>query len=244
MSNNDQESNMTVLIQGAVQLGITLSNNQLRYFKQYQDSLIDWNQRLNLTAVREPGQIQRRHFLDSLTCSLVTGDLNRQTLIDVGSGAGFPGIPLKILFPGLRLTLLESVGTKATFLAHIVDELQLEDVQVITARAEEVGQDMAHRQVYDWAVARAVAQLAILIEYLLPLVRLGGYVLAPKGRQAEEELREAALGITILGGGPPQLRPIQIPGQDEPSTLVWIKKLGQTPDKYPRRTGIPAKRPL
>ncbi len=244
MSNFLEQSNMNVLIAGAGQLGIHLSEEQIHQFKQYQQFLLDWSQRLNLTAVCEPGQIQQRHFLDSLSCSLVTGDLNGQTLIDVGSGAGFPGFPLKILFPELRLTLLESVGKKAKFLAHTVNELQLVDVQIISGRVEEVGQDVAHRQVYDWAVARAVARLAILVEYLLPLVRIEGHMLAQKGRQAEEEVREASSGIAILGGGPPQLLPVQIPGQYEPSNLVLIRKRKPTPDKYPRRTGIPAKRPL
>lgn len=235
---------MNRLIAGATELGITLSDEQLLQFRSYQDLLLDWNQRMNLTALRDPGLIQQRHFLDSLTCSLVTGDLNGQMLIDIGSGAGFPGLPLKILFPGLKISLLESIGKKATFLQVVVDELELKKVTIIIERAETLGQSGDHREQYDWAVARAVARLEVLVEYLLPFVQIGGHALAQKGRHAEEEMRDAEHGISMLGGGSSQLIPVQFPGQEEPSKLVLIDKIEPTPAKFPRRTGVPRKRPL
>lgn len=233
-----------VLVAGAESLGIALSAKQVTQFERYQALLLEWNERMNLTAVRDPEEIQGRHFVDSLACTLATGNLNGQLLIDVGSGAGFPGLPLKILFPELRLRLLESVGKKRDFLQAAVDVIGLTDVQVIGARAEDAGQNEAQREVYDWAVARAVARLGTLVEYLLPLVRVGGYVLAQKGQQAAVEMSEAAEGITLLGGGTPRLVPVQLAEHEAPSYLVLIEKIAPTPDLYPRRAGVPAKRPL
>jgi len=232
------------LAAGAKELDIVLSDEQLALFGRYQDLLFEWNQRMNLTAVRDARLIQQRHFVDSLTCSLVTGNLNGQVLIDVGSGAGFPGLPLKILFPDLKLTLLESIGKKVIFLQAVVDELELSNVRIISGRAEDLGQTTDHREAYDWAVARAVARLRILVEYMLPFVRIGGHILTQKGRQADVEMSEAENGISALGGGSPRLVPVQLLEQEEPSYLVLIEKIKSTSDKYPRRTGIPAKRPL
>ncbi len=237
-------SDVDVLVAGAKSLGIALSREQVAQFKQYQELLLEWNERMNLTAVRDPEAIQARHFVDSLACSLATGDFNGQLLIDVGSGAGFPGLPLKIIYPDLRLRLLESVGKKRDFLQTAIDALCLADAQVMGGRAEDAGQNRVQREAYDWAVARAVARLGTLVEYLLPLVRVGGYVLAQKGRQAAVELGEAEKGIALLGGGVPQLIPLQLAGQAEPSYLVLIEKIKPTPDQYPRRAGVPAKRPL
>lgn len=235
---------MDELVAGAKELNIALSADQVALFMRYQELLMEWNQRINLTAVRDPDLIQRRHFLDSLTCSLAMGDMNGQALVDVGSGAGFPGLPLRIVCPKLKLTLLESIGKKADFLRAVIEDLHLGDVQIISARAEKVGQMKKHRERYDWAVARAVAPLSVLAEYLLPLVRLGGFMLAQKGRHVEEEMNDAEEGIAILGGGNERVLPVLMPGQDDPSHLIVIEKIRLTPDKYPRRTGVPKKRPL
>jgi 16S rRNA (guanine527-N7)-methyltransferase len=235
---------MNSLVAGAQRLGIRLSGGQVVQFEQYQKLLLDWNRRMNLTAVRESEAIQERHFLDSLTCFLATGDLNGRSLVDVGSGAGFPGLPLKITFPDLRLTLLESVGKKTKFLQAVVDELQLSDVQIVAGRVEEVARTPEQREAYDWAVARAVAGLPVLVEYLLPLVRVGGCALAQKGVFAASEAADADKAISILGGGAVQLLPVQVPGREQPSYLVVIEKIMATPDLYPRRVGVPAKRPL
>ena len=202
------------------------------------------NTRVNLTAVRDPGEITIRHFLDSLTCATVTGDLNGRTLIDVGTGAGFPGLPLKILYPTLQLTLLDSVGKKTRFLQAVVDALNLSGVIVLNDRAEAIGQLPAHRERYDWAVARSVAELRVLVELLLPMCRVGGHALAQKGANAAAEIEAARYAITRLGGTTPQLSTVRLPDVEEPHHLILIPKISATDGRYPRRPGIPAKRPL
>ncbi len=226
------------------QWGLDLSSTQLKQFVQYQDMLLAWNQRLNLTAIREPDQVQIRHFLDSLSCSLVTGDLNGRSLIDVGTGAGFPGLPLKILYPDLRLTLVESVAKKCAFLQAVVNELSLKDVTIISERVEWVGRMAQHREQYDWAVARAVAELRVLLEYLLPLCCVGGNALAQKGDSAPEEIAAAQQAIASLGGREVTTRAVHLPHHERQHFLVVVSKGEVTPERYPRRPGIPAKRPL
>lgn len=235
---------MERLIQEAQVFGISLNQHQLEQFQGYQTLLLDWNTRVNLTAVRDPEEILIRHFLDSLTCATVTGDLNGRTLIDVGTGAGFPGLPLKILYPTLQLTLLDSVGKKTRFLQAVVDALNLSGVTILTDRAETIGQLPAHRERYDWAVARSVAELRVLVELLLPLCRVGGHALAQKGANAAAEIEAARYAITRLGGTTPQLSSVHLPAIEEAHHLVVIPKIRATDGRYPRRPGIPAKRPL
>lgn len=224
--------------------GISLSVDQISQFERYQALLLDWNQRMNLTAIREPRQIQQRHFLDALTCSLMTGDLNGRSLIDVGTGAGFPGLPLKILFPDLQLTLVESVQKKTRFLAAVVAELGLSDVTIAAERVEVLGQDAIYRAQFDWAVARAVAELRTLVEYLLPLCRVGGSVLAQKGKSAEMEVAAAENAFTELGGTLRQIFPVTLPQREEKHFLIVVEKTAVTPSQFPRRIGIPGKKPL
>lgn len=232
------------LAQEAAALRLSLNQAQLQQFDRYRTLLQRWNQRLNLTSVDDDEGIRQRHFLDSLSCTTVTGDLSGQRLIDVGSGAGFPGLPLKILYPRLDLTLVESTTKKCRFLHAVIEELGLQGVQVLDQRAETVGQQPAHREQYDWAVARAVAALPVLAEYLLPFCRLGGHALAMKGETAPEEVEQAAEALEQLGGGPPTLHPIRLPQQPGTHYLVIVEKAAPTPEKYPRRPGRPAKRPL
>jgi len=224
--------------------GIHLTGMQVIALAAYERELLEWNTRLNLTAIREPEGIRTKHFLDSFSCVLAWKEMPPRRLIDVGTGAGFPGIPLKILYPAMHLTLVESVGKKADFCRHVVEILKLESVSVLTARAEDIGQLAAEREGYDWVVARAVANLPVLVEYLLPLARVGGVVLAQKGHSGPVEAHAAEKAIKILGGELRQLIPIELPGVAEERYLVLVDKLAPTPRMYPRKPGIPGKKPL
>jgi 16S rRNA (guanine527-N7)-methyltransferase len=236
---------MQVLSQYAQrQLGLHLSRSQLSALALYEHELLGWNTRFNLTAIRDPEEVHTKHFLDSLTCLLAMRETPLGRLIDVGTGAGFPGIPLKIMLPKTQLTLVESVGKKAEFCRHVVKILDLEGVEVVQVRAEVIGQDPDHRERYDWAVARAVAILPVLAEYLLPLVRVGGSMLAMKGESGPAEAHSAEHALKVLGGHLRQLLPVTLPGVAEERYLVVIDKVAATPMAYPRKVGIPAKRPL
>jgi 16S rRNA (guanine527-N7)-methyltransferase len=241
---------LTLLKGGATQLGYPLSQDQIFQFDQYLSLLLEWNQHINLTAITDPVEIQTRLFLDSLSCVVATGDLSNQSVVDVGSGAGFPGLPLKILFPRMQLTLLESVAKKARFLEEACQLLALPNVNIVVARAEWIGQDTDFRESFDWAVARAVAPLNVLVEYLFPLCKVCGHILAQKGQNARAEVESALSAINLLGGGPVKLLSGQISGEQNDggeqvnNVLVVIPKIKRTPDKYPRRIGVPAKRPL
>ncbi len=224
--------------------GIFMNLSQLKAFAVYEDELIAWNEKINLTAIRDREGIRVKHFLDSLTCLKAYPDLQSQKVIDVGTGAGFPGIPLKILYPDLRLTLVESIGKKAAFCRHIVSTLGLRNVSVETSRAEELGQSPAHREKFDLALARAVASLPVLVEYLLPLLRLGGTMLAQKGETAPLEAHQAENALKICGGRLDQLIPVTLPGVSGDRYLVSITKVAATPRNFPRNTGIPQKKPL
>jgi len=225
-------------------IGIRLTAAQLAAFERYERELLEWNARINLTAIREPKQIRVIHFLDSLTCLCVMQGTPMERVIDVGTGAGFPGIPLKILYPKMRLTLVESVGKKANFCRHVVKNLGLEGVEVIQERAETVGQSPAHREKYDWALARAVAVLPVLSEYLLPLVRVGGAMLAMKGESGPAEAHASENAVRILGGHLKKILPVTLPGVVEERYLVVIDKVAASPPGYPRRVGLPSKHPL
>jgi 16S rRNA (guanine527-N7)-methyltransferase len=236
---------MEKLVQSAQQLfGIHLSGRQVVALMTFERELLAWNERFNLTAIREPEGIRTKHFLDSFSCVLAWRETPPRRLIDVGTGAGFPGIPLKILYPSLRLTLVESVGKKAAFCRHVVECLKLEAVEVVTGRAEELGQLPAHREQYDWAIARAVAKLPVLAEYLLPLVQVGGAMLAQKGESGPTETHAAEKAFGMLGGSLKQLIPVALPGVAEDRYLVVVDKVAATPPAYPRKPGIAAKKPL
>lgn len=225
-------------------LGQRLSLAQLDAFAAYERELIEWNQRFNLTSITEPQQIRVRHFLDSLSCWLAMSPSQPQCVIDLGAGAGFPGLPLKILQPQLQLTLVEATTKKAGFLEHIVQVLRLEDVTVLAKRAEEVGHLPEHRAAYDWAVARALAAMPVLAEYLLPTVKIGGRMLAQKGKDAKLETQQAAAAFQTLGGQLHEILEVKVPDLDEERWLVVVNKVAETPATYPRRPGMPSKRPL
>jgi 16S rRNA (guanine527-N7)-methyltransferase len=223
---------------------VHITGRQVMALITYEKELLEWNQKFNLTAIRDSESIRTKHFLDSFSCVLAWKSSPPNQLIDVGTGAGFPGIPLKILYPNLKLTLVESVGKKAMFCQHIVRLLGLEHVEVIHARAEDLGQTMQHREKYDWAVARAVANLNVLSEYLIPLVKIGGAMLAQKGESGLAEAQSAEEAMQILGGKLKQLIPVNLPSVAEDRYLIVVEKVAATPPKYPRKPGIPMKQPL
>jgi len=229
-------------------LGLELDGGQMNAFEQLAIELTSWNQQRNLTTIIDPAGIRIKHFLDSLCCVLALRTagavLPNLKVVDVGSGAGFPGLPLKIVFPALHMTMVEATRKKCEFIEHVVQLLQLKGVTVLHARAEEIGRTAAHRERYDWAIARAVAPLPALLEYLLPLVRIGGFCLAQKGSTAAAEAQQAGTALAVLGGRLAQLLPVELPGVVEPRFLVLVAKRAAAPAKYPRRAGLPAKRPL
>jgi 16S rRNA (guanine527-N7)-methyltransferase len=225
-------------------LGLTLTARQMAALECYEQELMEWNERFNLTAIRDAEGIRTKHFLDSLSCLLVLKEPNPQRLMDIGTGAGFPGIVLKIVLPNLKLTLVESVGKKADFCRHMVQALSLEGVEVLQARAEELGLNRAYRERYDWVVARAVAGMPTLAEYLLPLVRVGGAMLAQKGESGPAEVQTAERAFQLLGGRIRKLHKINLPGIVEDRYLIVIDKTAATPPGYPRRVGVPLKNPL
>jgi 16S rRNA (guanine527-N7)-methyltransferase len=238
---------MEPLVLGAHRLGLTLTDRHLTAFETCYDALVAWNERFNLTAITDWYGVLIRHFLDSLSCLRAIPQVDLATgarVIDVGTGAGYPGIPLKIVCPGMRLTLLEATHKKVAFLEHLINRLGLTDVRAIHGRAEYMGQDLAHRERYDWALARAVARMPTLAEYLLPLAKVGGATLAQKGEDALAEVREAESAIATLGGEVRQLVPVELRGLAETRYLVVLDKIAPTPEKYPRRPGMPKKRPL
>jgi 16S rRNA (guanine527-N7)-methyltransferase len=236
---------MESLVHAAQQLfGIHLTGRQVLAFITFEKELLAWSEKFNLTAIRDIEGIRTKHFLDSFSCILAWKEIPPKRLIDVGTGAGFPGIPLKILYPSMELTLVESVGKKTSFCRHMVEILKLQSVEVLTARAEEVGQIPAQRESYDWAVARAVANLPVLAEYLLPLVRVGGRMIAQKGHSAPAEAHNAEKAFRLLGGQMRSLLPVTLPGVAEERYLVVVDKVAATPLMYPRKPGFPAKSPL
>ena len=236
---------MEKLIREAQELfHIHLTGRQVMALVTYERELLDWNQKFNLTAIKDSELIRTKHFLDSFSCVMAWGANPPHHLADIGTGAGFPGLPLKILYPSMRVTLIESVGKKAMFCEHIIRMLGLENVEVLKARAEEVGQMPAHRESYDYAVARAVASMNVLSEYLLPLVCIGGMMLAQKGESGPAEAQSAEQEMKLLGGKLQQIIQVNLPGVPDDRFLVIVNKSHATPPKYPRKSGVPMKQPL
>jgi 16S rRNA (guanine527-N7)-methyltransferase len=236
---------MDALIQDARTLfNVHFTARQMMSLINYEKELLEWNQKFNLTAIRDVESIRVKHFLDSYSCVLAWKANPPHRLVDIGTGAGFPGIPLKIIYPTMHVTLVESVGKKAMFCQHVIQTLGLEGIEVIQTRAEDLGQNPAHRESYDWAVARAVANLNILSEYLLPLVKVGGTMLAQKGESGPAEAQSAEKAMKLLGGKLKQLIPVELPGVADDRFLVLVDKVAATPPKYPRKAGIPMKMPL
>jgi len=234
-----------ILRQGVANLNLSLTGTQLSAFEDYASELIAWNRRVNLTRIVKPDEIAVRHFLDSLAIRVVLPPNSPAfSLIDVGSGAGFPGVPLKIACPEIQLTLLEATSKKVAFLQHLIEVLKLTGVTILAVRAEDAGRQPDLRERYDVAVARAVAALPVLAEYTLPLVKVGGTFIAQKGSDSASEIEAATPALTVLGGQLDRVLPVTIPRLDAPRHLLVINKVKPTPHKYPRRPGMPAKRPI
>jgi len=206
--------------------------------------LVAWNRRVNLTAITEPEAIEIRHFLDSISVLRAVKPRPGCRVIDVGTGAGFPGLPLRIVQPQIALTLVEATGKKIEYLQHVLDRLAIRDVRLVHGRAEEIGQQPEHREQYDVALARAVARLPVLVEYLLPLLRVGGRMVALKGESAAQETSAAQVAMRLLGGELQRLIPVELPEVAETHYLVVIDKVAASPARYPRRPGVPARKPL
>ena len=238
---------MEKLLSGTRRLDLQLSPEQLEQFEIYYHELIDWNRRVNLTAITGYEDVQVNHFLDALTVVLAwqppAGD-TRPKVIDVGTGGGVPGVPLKIASSGIRLILLEATAKKAVFLHHLKDRLNLEDIEIVVGRAEEVAHDARYREGFDLVLSRAVAPLPTLVELTLPFCAVGGSVVVHKKGDIEEEVKQASGAIDTLGGKLREVRAINLPEFPDRRQLVVIDKVSAPPEQYPRRPGIPKKRPL
>ena len=240
------EISMNRLIDGAGKIGIALDSSKIEKFMLYYRELLDWNCRINLTSITGVDDVQIKHFLDSLTIITVIKDKIAADcrLIDIGSGAGFPGIPLKIVMPEIKMTLLEATAKKILFLEHIVKEMGLNDIEIINGRAEEAARKPEYREQFDVAVSRAVADLAVLSELTLPFCKVGGCVIAQKKGDVQLEIEQSLKAVEILGGRLSKIEKIDLAGLDDERCLIVIDKVEPTPGKYPRRSGMPEKRPL
>ena len=237
---------MELLTRGAEGLNLCLTPEQVQMFKDYYQELTSWNRRMNLTAIVEYQEAQTKHFLDSLTTSLVLSDRVREygRVMDIGSGGGFPGVPLKVVFPGIHLALMDSVGKKTTFLTHLVSFLGLTDVEVYTGRAEDLALNPRLRESFDVVVSRGIASMRILMELTLPYCRVGGMVVTLKKGDIASEVVSSLHAMEVLGGRIRESRGVDVEGLRDGRVLVVVDKVKHTPTKFPRRPGLPRKHPL
>jgi len=224
--------------------GIDLQPSQLEQFEIYYKELVSWNEKMNLTGITERDQVYTKHFYDSISLAFHLNINDIKSLADIGSGAGFPGIPLKICFPHLKLTIVDSLNKRISFLQHVSNELKLENVDLIHGRAEDVARQTKHRDTYDLVTARAVARLSLLNEFCLPFVRKEGLFAAMKGNDPTEEINEAKFSLKELRGSLEKVKSFSLPVEESARHIVLIRKTGLTPAKYPRKAGLPAKSPL
>lgn len=233
--------NTDKFVSGLKEIGIELSEKQIQQFLKYYEMLVEKNKVMNLTAITEYDEVIEKHFLDSLQIAKYT-DLNKGSLIDIGTGAGFPGIPLKIAFPKLKVVLLDSLNKRIKFLDEVIEELGLEQVTTLHGRAEDYGKNPEYREQFDFCVSRAVANLASLSEYCIPFVRKGGYFIPYKSGTIDEELSNSSKAVFLLGGKLEKVEKFSL--EDSQRSFVFIKKVNNTAKKYPRKAGLPTKEPL
>ena len=230
------------LLEKASVLGVRFSVEQMEQFYKYMNLLIEWNEKMNLTAIIEPSEIILKHFIDSIT--ILKDIKDGSTLVDVGTGAGLPWIPLSIMNPTLKITLVDSLNKRLIFLQEVIKELNLKNVELIHARAEEFGRNKKYREKFDIATSRAVANLATLSEYLLPLVKINGQAISMKAGNASQEIEEAQKAIKTLGGHINRIDEFYLPQTDIARTIIIIDKIKETPNQYPRKAGTPSKEPI
>lgn len=224
------------------QINIDLNEKQLNQFKKYMDLLLEWNEKINLTAITEEDEVILKHFIDSMTANKY---IEKETsIVDVGTGAGFPGIPVSIVRDDVKVTLVDSLNKRINFLNEVISNIELKNINTIHSRAEDFGKNKQYRESFDISVSRAVANLSVLVEYLLPLVKVGGKCICMKGSEVEEEIAEAKFAIKELGGKIESVNEFCLPGTDIKRNIIVIKKERNTPNKYPRKSGTPSKQPL
>lgn len=233
-----------LLIDGARQLDIQLSEAQVEQFMKYKALLQEWNEKMNLTAITEDREVITKHFLDCMTINKALNMSEQKTVIDIGTGAGFPGLVIKIAFPHLKVTLVDALKKRLTFLETVINELGLTDIECIHSRAEDLGKNKQYREGFDICASRAVANLAVLSEYTLPFVKIDGYLIALKGQKLDEELEQGEKAIKILGGQLEEVVHTGVPFTDLDHKIAKIKKVNLTSIKYPRKAGEPTKAPL
>ncbi|QRG67686.1 16S rRNA (guanine(527)-N(7))-methyltransferase RsmG [Brevibacillus choshinensis] len=224
--------------------GIVLTERQMEQFDQFFHLLVEWNEKMNLTGITEEGQVYNKHFYDSITPAFFFPFDKVESVVDIGGGAGFPSIPLKICFPHLKMTIIDSLNKRMNFLQHVANELGLEHVNPVHGRAEERGQEPAHREKYQLVVARAVARMNLLSEFCLPFAKVGGHFVALKGAEMTLELNEAKKAIKTLGGKTRKVETFQLMEEAGERNIVIVEKVEATPKSYPRKAGIPAKKPI
>lgn len=232
------------LSEGLSALGYDNSELVLDHFMIFKALLLEWNGKINLTTITDEEGIVYKHFLDSLTCLSAPVDFKGKKVLDLGTGAGFPGVPIKIVMPELNITLMDSLNKRIQYLNEVCDALDMKNVACVHARAEEAARKSEYREEFDIVVSRAVANMSTLSEYCLPFVKVGGYFIAQKTNEAIDEIKGAEKAIKILGGDAPQIIPVTVPGTELAHNLVVIKKIKMTPSVYPRKAGTPAKKPI
>jgi len=236
--------NRDIFVNDLKELGISITDKQLQQFIDYYELLVDWNSRMNLTSITEYGEVIKKHFVDSVSLISFYDFSKVESIIDVGTGAGFPGIPLKIMLPDISVLLLDSLNKRVNFLNHVIENISLENINAIHSRAEDAGLDPTYRERYDLCVSRAVANLSTLSEYCLPFVKVGGNFVSYKSADIKDELDSASKALSVLGGNLDKVEEFTIPGTDISRSFVFVNKCKKTGSKYPRKGALPKKHPL